>query len=114
MKLYVSKLPKSCSDCPLTMVYKDSFTKKYVLCCRCINVNVDKCKNYRTNLCPLQSLSDYTKQVRKEVCEEIREYLKNHKYKVFGDYNKQTLQHNETYICELSEINQFLDQIQGE
>ena len=59
-------------------------------------------------------LADYTKQVRKEVCEEIREYLKNHKYKVIGDYNKQTLQYDETYICELFEINKFLDQLQGE
>jgi hypothetical protein len=46
--------------------------------------------------------------------QEIKEFLENHKYKVFGDYNHQTLQYDETYICELPEINKFLDQIQGE
>ena len=57
---------------------------------------------------------EHDNQIRKKVVQEIREFLENHKYKVFGDYNNQTLQINETYICELPEINKFLDQIQGE
>jgi hypothetical protein len=61
-----------------------------------------------------KDLADYAKQVRKEVCEKIKEFLENHKYIVFGDYNHQTLQFDENYICELPEINKFLDQIQGE
>ena len=110
MKMYVDELPKSCSECPLTMVHKDSFTKKYVLCCRCINVNVDKCKNYRTNLCPLQSLTDYTKQVRKEVCDKIRDLA--------GDYwtipLKKQLDYDGNEIMALltmKDFDEILDQI---
>ena len=64
MKVYVDELPKSCSYCPCKCFETDT--------CQ-LNKGI-KCPldNKIANKCPLQSLSDYTKQVRKEVCEEIR------------------------------------------
>lgn len=64
MKIYVDELPKSCGDCV--------FCKQTEYCYYCDKLHtklgyIDKDKD-----CPLQSLADYTKQVRKEVCDEIR------------------------------------------
>ena len=62
MKVYVDELPKSCEDCV------------------CHNGVSGRCKIlHRVTFdipprdCPLQSLSDYTKQVRKEVVQEIKD-----------------------------------------
>ena len=40
-----------------------------------IHCNFSEGMGYRYQDCPLQSLSEYTKQVRKEVCDEIREQI---------------------------------------
>lgn len=57
------------------------------------------------------SLADYTKQVRKEVCEEIREKIKDNICVVLGDYNYYTLKYYETEVCKIDIINDILDQI---
>lgn len=77
MKVYVSKLPKSCEECPC-------MNEDYERGCWCnIETSLDIQTDYdketftskfhrqRHENCPLQSLSDYTKQVRKEVVQEI-------------------------------------------
>ena len=51
MRIFVDELPKDCIDCPCVGCYKWS----------------ERHKN-----CPLQSLADYTKQVRKEVCNDFK------------------------------------------
>lgn len=99
-------MPKSCWEC----IFADN-QKGY---CDLLETRILRHFTRRAFGCPLKSLADYTKQVRKKVCEEIREYLKNHKCKVIGDYNHFTLNHDEIDVCELSEINKFLDQLQGE
>lgn len=66
MKVYVDELPKSCWDCP------------------CIKGDNGLCKLLQKYVydtpksCPLQSLADYTKQVRKEICDKIRENAISH------------------------------------
>lgn len=65
MKVYVDELPKDCIDCPCESEYYCNLLNEDVGCCKWGEIH----KN-----CPLQSISDYTKQVRKEVCEEIREW----------------------------------------
>lgn len=65
MKVYVDELPKDCIDCPCESEYYCNLLNEDVGCCEWGEIH----KN-----CPLQSLADYTKQVRKEVCEEIREW----------------------------------------
>ena len=97
MKVYVDELPKSCSYCPCKCFETDT--------CQ-LNKGI-KCPsdNKIANKCPLQSLSGYTKQVRKEVCEEIKEKFRNLKFidvKTYGDLT--------TGIT----IDEVLKQIQGE
>lgn len=69
MKVYVDELPKSCSYCPCKCFETDT--------CQ-LNKGI-KCPsdNKIANKCPLQSLTDYTKQVRKEICDKIRKQIKN-------------------------------------
>ena len=79
MKVYVSELPKDCIECPFCQDIKVNAGMDRLLFCKAnkgkaiknIEKSFDKCiaKN------EFQSLADYTKQVRKEVCEEIRKTL---------------------------------------
>lgn len=64
MKVYVSELPNSCCKCPC----------ESECWCNLMGYVLDSEDVYekRPKQCPLQSLSDYTKQVRKEVVQEIR------------------------------------------
>ena len=73
MKAYVDELPKGCLSCPYIVDKGD-----YDLCAikDCVIDDAFKYIDKRKKSCPLLSLSDYTKQVRKEVCEEIREICK--------------------------------------
>ena len=66
MKVYVDELPKDCIDCPCESEYYCNLLNEDVGCCEWGEIH----KN-----CPLQSLADYTKQVRKEVVQEIREKM---------------------------------------
>ena len=92
MKVYVDELPKSCDDC--------EFCKQTEYCYYCDKLHmklgyIDKDKD-----CPLQPLSAHDKQVRKEVCEEIRTFAYD-TFKEFGCFDETDLEH-------------ILDQIQGE
>lgn len=60
----------------------------------------------------LVSLSDYTKQVRKEVCEEIRELAKNGFEFLICDECYNTID-KDVYISSVA-LTEILDQIQGE
>ena len=94
MKVYVEKLPKYCADnCPC-FKYNEYWDEYY--CGGGCEIE-DKYKKPKTY--PLQTLSDYIKQVRKEVCEEIRKSSPR-KYEAIDDM----------YYCISSS---FLDQIQG-
>ena len=66
MTIYVSELPKNCMSCPC-------FQSSGDFCCGLDDgCNDYFCDEIDGGVCPLQSLSDHTKQVRKEVCEEIK------------------------------------------
>lgn len=93
MKIYVEELPRSCGDC--------DFLKETEYCYYCDKLHKKLGYINKEKDCPLQSLSDYTKQVRKEVCEEIGknvavEIIDCKVYVRYGDLAK------------------ILDQIQGE
>ena len=81
MKIYVDELPKSCGDCV--------FCKQTEYCYYCDKLHmkldyIDKDKD-----CPLQPLADYTKQVRNELCEEVKEkVLKHFNIKSEEEYEK--------------------------
>lgn len=63
MRIFVDELPKDCIDCPCESEYYCNLLNEDVGCCEWGEIH----KN-----CPLQSLTDYTKQVRKDVCEKIK------------------------------------------
>ena len=69
MKIYVDgELPECCNDCEFGYFYD----------CQYCSLRPDLAREdiwvEKEKYCPLQSLADYTKQVRKEVCEKIREW----------------------------------------
>lgn len=92
MKIYVDELPKDCIDCPCESEYYCNLLNEDIGCCEWGEIH----KN-----CPLQSLADYTKQVRKEVCEEIRNKIEQAKL-IYEWKGEETT------------IEDILDQIQGE
>ena len=110
MKVYVDELPKSCRDCPCMESDGYGFYtcllyyKKHEMLLDCEDYKEDS----RPNECLLQSLSDYTKQVRKEVVQEIRKKLPDF------IYNFQEPETPRTKVVELEDIKYILDQIQGE
>ena len=92
MKIYVDELPKDCIDCPCESEYYCNLLNEDIGCCEWGEIH----KN-----CPLQSLTDYTKQVRKEVCDEIRNKIEQAKL-IYEWKGEETT------------IEDILDQIQGE
>ncbi len=75
MKVYVDELPKSCEECPFCEYFeKDAHGKgKHEVACYFNGSlgNILYGNQTSPKTCPIQSLTDYTKQVRKEVCEKF-------------------------------------------
>ena len=73
MKVYVEKLPKSPNDCifQVFIAYHKNGWEHHERYCS-IMKNELTCKCSKED-CPLKDISDYTKQVRKEVCEKFVE-----------------------------------------
>lgn len=76
MKVYVDKLPECCCECACCNHDVD-----YGACCNlgAFDYESDHQTLYKHPRCPLQSITDYTKQVGKEVCEEIRNKIEQAK-----------------------------------
>lgn len=108
MKVYVSELPKSCEECPMCRSGKLKLQRKgrYVEAEQCVFGQY----KYQTidneiDTCPLKPLSDYTKQVRKEIVQEI-----------WKEFEQRLM--NKTQDMPIMKvanmINSVLDQIQGD
>ena len=96
MKIYVDELPKSCVNCDFG--YANNFCElDYDLDLREFD------KNQKHTKCPLQSLADHDKQVRKEVCEKVLLII-DEKFNCCG-YIEEKFDDIKRYV---------LDQIQGE
>ena len=102
MKVYVDEKTKSCREC--------QFCDKDNGLCEMLGQYFRDGYDYTD--CPLQSLSDYTKQVRKEVCEEIKEKLRKEYPTVYAKIGE-SLFCSDCYL-KIRELNEILDQIQGE
>lgn len=103
MKVYVDELPKDCIGCPCESEYYCNLLKEDIGCCKWGEIH----KN-----CPLQTISNHDKQVRKEVCETIKSNLLDfsHSYwKVFKQNGKQYMTDDDLIDC----LNEILDKIQG-
>ena len=105
MKVYVDELPKRCLEC--------GFCCKDVLGYWCqgredveaVFIADEMCVEQRLMCCPLQSISNHDKQVRKEVCGEI-----------WKEFEQRLMNKTEDMpIMKVANIiNSVLDQIQGE
>jgi hypothetical protein len=91
MKIYVDELPKSCDKC--------EFCDKDNGLCNILGQYFRDGYDYTD--CPLQSLADHDKQVRKEVCEGIKNKIEQAKL-IYEWKGKEIT------------IEDILDQIQGE
>lgn len=110
MKVYVREMPKGCLTCPYIVDKGD-----YDLCAIKDYVIDDAFKyvDKRKKSCPLLSLADYTKQVRKEVIEQIKKnadvILEEGVYENYITGEKTIMTKT---IYNIDEVK--LDQIQGE
>ena len=95
MKVYVDELPKSCLNC----VCFNKINGR----CQLDNLYMDT--DLEPIECPLQSLADYTKQVRKEVVQEIKGSIKDLEFIGIEDYVQRNIKNSVIYE---------IDQIQGE
>lgn len=123
MKVYVDELPKSCAECEwFTPNHSSKDGRNFCLLARMPFYNTEEERQttrgqYKDSLsdfdCPLQSLSDHTKQVRKEVFDTIQSDLLDfsHSYwRVFKQNGKQYMTDDDIIEC-LDEISK---KIQGE
>ena len=110
MKVYVDELPKSCWEC----IFADN-QKGY---CDLQETRILRQFTKRDIGCPLQSLAEHDKQVRKEVYEEIREEFEpnnatNIDEKICTPINDSTLIAVGFKSCK-KRLFEKLDKIQGE
>lgn len=97
MKVYVDELPKDCIGCPCESEYY----------CNLLNEDVGFLKLGEVHQnCPLQSLSDYTKQVRKEIVQQIKGALREKLIKVTDDahFYSQNAVHWQDIVAILDQI----------
>ena len=95
MKVYVDKLPKDCIDCPCESEYYCNLLNEDIGCCKCGEIHKD---------CPLQTLADHDKQVRKQVCDEIYEKCEP-LFRLVNNYDNGD-------VIERNELVDILDQIE--
>ena len=113
MKLYADELPKSCSRCRFCY-FKDN-------CAYCLAKFLEPTKALElgehmpylavSDECPLQSLTDYTKQVRKEVVQEIINRIVYYAVSILDEAGN--VKENVWGISK-KDVDKILDQIQGE
>lgn len=123
MKVYVDELPKSCLECAcrngeynrcelITPEHSIGYYNEEEMDYKDVPINQD----FEELECPLQSLADYNKQVKKEMCDEIKRWCdKNFNWVGDGvgydgqDYNEMIGSNNT-----IDKLRKLLDQIQGE
>lgn len=110
MKVYVIKNEQGQYQTPdmsfISSIWQaDLFNDYEVAKCYCER----DCEIIECELMQATELSDYTKQVRKEVCEEIKEKLKPKE--IFHPEDEFTIDYDFYYKEDVEEV---LDQIQGE
>ena len=111
MEYFVDEMPRDCASCKhYHMNCADGYSCSKLR--KEIHPNFSEGIGYRHQDCPLQSLSDYTKQVRKEVLSELRNMLGDRAELIdFGNGYAEFM--FTTY--DLQECSkEILDQLQGE
>ena len=84
MEYFVDEMPRDCASCKhYHMNCADGYSCSKLR--KEIHPNFSEGIGYRHQDCPLQSLTDYTKQVRKEIVQQIKEALREKLIKVTDD-----------------------------
>ena len=114
MECFVDELPKDCIECPFCQDIKVNAGMDRLLFCKAnkgkaiknIEKSFDKCivKN------EFQSFTDYTKQVRKELCEKIKEKLRKQYPTVYANIGE-SLFCSDCYL-RIRELSEVLDQLE--
>lgn len=107
MKVYVDELPKKCCVCPCCNIDLDCGEYCSLGAFDCDD---DFCINNKHKNCPLQTLADHDKQVRKQVCDEIRELAGNY-FDLPICYNCGETS-NDDIILTGNDLTEILDQIE--
>lgn len=103
MEYFVDEMPRDCASCKhYHMNCADGYSCSKLR--KEIHPNFSEGIGYRHQDCPLQSLADYTKQVRKEVVQEIWKEFEQRLMSKTEDMPVINVAHL---------INSVLDQIQG-
>lgn len=113
MNVYLDELPKSCKECPC-FEYNEYWDK-----CYCSGRGEIEDKYKKPQDCHLLSLSDYTKQVRKEVCKIFREAINECRREYYQEFLMHSNPIKEKYyrgydFIRARTLEVLLDQIQGE
>ena len=111
MKVYVDELPKSCDDCEFGYFYD----------CQYCTLRPDLMRKdewcEKEKHCPLETTQSLKQQVRKEVCEEIREICKLNirTYKIQSQDDCERYKEVDAFNKAIFGVLEILDQIeQGE
>ena len=104
MEYFVDEMPRDCASCKhYHMNCADGYSCSKLR--KEIHPNFSEGIGYRHQDCPLQSLADYTKQVRKELCDDFKSrFLATCQIEKVCD----------TASFSLEVLNRILDQLQGE
>lgn len=109
MEYFVDEMPRDCASCKhYHMNCADGYSCSKLR--KEIHPNFSEGIGYRYQDCPLQSLSDYTKQVRKEVCEKIKEKLRKQYPTVYANIGE-SLFCSDCYL-RIRELSEVLDQLE--
>lgn len=108
MEYFVDEMPRDCASCKhYHMNCADGYSCSKLR--KEIHPNFSEGIGYRHQDCPLQSIADYTKQVREEVVEEIKAELNKQKLVMKSDFSPR-----EEEAIPWQDIVAILDQVKGE
>ena len=116
MKIYINKLPKNCLNCPCHSRDFEEGDRCNLGAFNYNTCNYDKIDedNYKHKDCPLIDIKTHDRELVKEVCEKIREYLRTQVIYCGGRATELDIMIASAGNQVLEDVKQFLDQIQKE
>lgn len=106
IKVYIDELPEDCTDCPC---YDFDIGG-----CQCKDPHFTYQSIDRFKGCPLIDIKVHDRELVKEVCEKIREYLRTQVIYCGGKATELDIMIANAGNQVLEDVKQFLDQIQKE
>ena len=79
-KVWIEKMPEYCDDCPCSLRDKDDCAY-----CNLLHKNIGYDFGKRPKHCPLQLIKTHDRELVKEVCEKLKDWVNENKYKQLDD-----------------------------